>query len=104
MDLCFVYITAETPEQARDIGRKLIENRMAACVNIIEGMTSMYWWQGRVDEGRETVLIAKTRAELVPRLTEHVKQWHSYECPCVVTLPVEDGNQDFLDWIEAQTE
>jgi periplasmic divalent cation tolerance protein len=98
-----VYMTMESPEQARTIGRALVEDRLAACVNIVEGMTSLYWWQGKIDEGHETILIAKTRAELVPRLTDKVKAMHSYSCPCVVSLPIEGGNQAFIDWIEAET-
>jgi periplasmic divalent cation tolerance protein len=101
---CLVYMTAETPREARDIGRALIEARLAACVNIIEGMKSLYWWEGRVEEGAETVVIAKTREDAVPRLTAKVKEMHGYDCPCVVSLPIEGGNPDFLSWIEAETE
>jgi periplasmic divalent cation tolerance protein len=100
---CFVYMTTESPEQARRIGRALVEARLAACVNILDGMTSLYWWQGKIDEGRETVLIAKTREDLVAPLTERVKSMHSYSCPCVVSIPIEGGSQAFLDWIAAET-
>lgn len=103
MENCLIYMTAETVEQARDIGRKLVENRLAACVNILDGSTSMYWWEGSVEEGRETVLIAKTRADRVAELTEKVKQWHSYDCPCVVSIPIQGGNADFLNWIQSET-
>lgn len=103
MDLVFVYMTAGTQDEARRIGRALVEARLAACINIIPGMTSLYWWEGKIDEGAETVLIAKTRAELVPQLTERVKALHSYTVPCVVSLPLQDGNRAFLDWIAAET-
>lgn len=103
MKTCFVYMTMESPDQARRIGRALVEARLAACVNIIDGMTSFYWWQGKIDEGRETVLIAKTRADLVARLTERVTSLHSYACPCIVSLPIGGGNQAFIDWIAAET-
>jgi len=103
MKTCFVYMTMESFDQARRIGRALVEARLAACVNIIDGMTSFYWWQGKIDEGRETVVIAKTRADLVASLTERVKSMHSYACPCVVSLPIEGGNQAFLDWVVAET-
>lgn len=103
MTSCLIYMTAETPEQARDIARNLIEARLAACVNIIDGMTSMYWWQGKVEEGTETVMIAKTRADMVDRLTAKVRELHTYQCPCVVSLPIDGGNPEFLDWIEAET-
>ena len=103
MTACLVYMTAETPDQAREIGRALVADRLAACVNVIEGMTSLYWWEGEVEEGAETVLIAKTRGELVERLTDRVKALHSYDCPCVVALPIGAGNPDFLSWIESET-
>ena len=100
---CMVYMTAENPEQAKNIAQTLVGERMAACVNIIPGMKSFYWWEGKVAEGQETVVIAKTTQAHVSRLTERVKALHSYSCPCVVALPVEGGNADFLAWIEAET-
>jgi periplasmic divalent cation tolerance protein len=103
MTMCWVYMTAATPEEARRIGRALVEERLAACVNIIPGMTSFYRWQGNIDEGRETVLIAKTRQALVERLTARVKALHSYAVPCVVALPILGGNPDFLQWIGEET-
>jgi periplasmic divalent cation tolerance protein len=103
MKLVLVYMTAASEQEARGIGRALLEARLAACVNIIPGMASMYWWQGKIDEGSETVVIAKTRADLVPELTERVKALHSYTVPCVVSLGIEDGNRAFLDWIETET-
>jgi periplasmic divalent cation tolerance protein len=104
MQPVFVYMTAGSIEEARKIGRALIEGRLAACVNVIPGMSSLYWWQGKVEEGSETVMIAKTRADLVPQLTERVKALHSYTVPCVVSIPIENGNRAFLDWIEAETQ
>lgn len=103
MEPRWVYITTSTLEEARRIGRQLVEERLAACVNIIPGMTSFYWWQGKIEEGNETVLIAKTRAELVARLTERVKALHSYTVPCVVALPILGGNPGFLQWIVDET-
>ena len=103
MEARLVYITTGDAGEARKIGKALVEARLAACVNILDGMTSLYWWEGQVEEGRETVLIAKTRAALIPALTERVKSLHSYSVPCVVSLPIEGGNQDFLDWIMAET-
>jgi periplasmic divalent cation tolerance protein len=103
MPNCWVYMTAASPEEARRIGRTLVEERLAACANIIPGMMSFYWWQGKIDEGQETVLIAKTREELVPQLTARVKSLHSYTTPCVVALPILGGNADFLQWITDET-
>lgn len=103
MSEALVYITCKDKAEAEGVGRALIEDKLAACVNIIEGMQSMFWWQGRTEKERETVLIAKTRAGLVSRLTEKVKSVHSYDCPCVVALPIIDGNPEFLQWIRDET-
>lgn len=103
MSVCFVYITAPDAETARSIGRALVEARLAACANIFDGMTSVYRWEGAIQEETEAVLIAKTREDLVPDLTAKVKAVHSYDCPCVVALPAAGGNTAFLDWIEAET-
>lgn len=103
MPACFVYVTAPDKAAACDIGRALVEARLAACANVLDGMTSVYRWQGRVQEDSEAVLIAKTREELVPALTAKVRALHSYECPCIVALPVVGGSQAFIDWIEAET-
>lgn len=104
MDVCFCYMTAGSREEALKIGRALVGERLAACVNVIDGMTSVYRWQDEVQEDGEVVVIAKTRRELVPRLTERVLELHSYDCPCVVALPITGGNPAFLAWIAEETE
>jgi periplasmic divalent cation tolerance protein len=96
-------MTASSVDEAKRLGRALVEERLAACVNILPGMASFYWWQGKIDEAQETVLIAKTRQELVERLTSRVKALHSYTMPCVVALPMIGGNPDFLQWIADET-
>ncbi len=103
MNQVLVYMTAESVDQARRLGRTLVERRLAACVNILPDMQSLYWWDGAVQEGQEAVLVAKTREDLAPALTEAVKALHSYKCPCVVVLPIIGGNPDFLRWIGAET-
>jgi periplasmic divalent cation tolerance protein len=103
MKFNMVYITAKDREEAKAIGKGLVEERLAACVNIIDNVNSIYWWEGRVEDGQEAVLIAKTRESLVPELIKKVKSLHSYECPCIVSLPITDGNKDFLDWIKRET-
>jgi periplasmic divalent cation tolerance protein len=66
-------------------------------------MSSIYWWQGALQQASETVLILKTRAELVERLTARIRELHSYDCPCVVALPIDGGNSAYLDWIAGET-
>jgi periplasmic divalent cation tolerance protein len=103
MELRFVYVTTKDKDQARKIGRTLVEERLAACVNIIDGMNSFYWWQGAIQDDHETIVVAKTRADLVPRLTDRIKALHSYQVPCIVALPILSGNLDFLRWVEQET-
>ena len=98
-----IYIITGSSEEAKSIGRALVEERLAACANVLGAVTSYYWWQGALQEDSEAVLVAKTRTDLVDRLVERVKMLHSYDCPCVVALPIEAGNPAFLDWIEAET-
>jgi len=104
MKCCFVYITASDADEARRLARALVESRLAACANVFDGMTSVYRWEGAVQESNEAVLIAKTREELVPALTEKIQDLHSYDCPCVVALPLTGGSDEFLAWIAAETE
>lgn len=100
---CLIYMTAADADEARRIGDALVAERLAACVNILPGTTSIYRWEGEIRHEAECVLIAKTRAELVERLTTRVRALHSYDCPCVVALPVAGGNPDFLSWIADET-
>jgi periplasmic divalent cation tolerance protein len=99
MQINFVYITAGNIEEARSIGKVLVESKLAACVNIIDNMKSIYMWEGALEEGSEVVMIAKTVASRVPALVEKVKSIHSYDVPCIVTLPVAGGHQPFLEWV-----
>jgi len=98
----FVYITAGDKTEARLIGKTLVESRLAACVNIIDQMTSLYRWEGRIQEDQEVILIAKTTGKNVPALKKKVKEMHSYDCPCIVCLPVAEGYEPFLEWIQEQ--
>ncbi|MEE8445521.1 MAG: divalent-cation tolerance protein CutA, partial [Alphaproteobacteria bacterium] len=98
-----IYITAASADEAATIARTLVAERLAACANVFPPVRSFYWWEGKVQDDAEVVLIAKTRAALVPRLIERVKALHSYDCPCVVALPIEAGNPEFLAWIDGET-
>jgi periplasmic divalent cation tolerance protein len=81
----------------------VVEERLAACANVLDGMTSVYWWQGTLEQAREAVLILKTRAELIERLSARIKELHPYACPCVVALPIAAGNAAYLGWIADET-
>lgn len=97
-------MTAAAVEDAERIAEALVSERLAACVNILPGMRSVYRWKGQVRHDNEIVLIAKTTAGLFGRLRDRVVDLHSYDCPCIVSLPIEDGNPAFLAWISEQTE
>jgi periplasmic divalent cation tolerance protein len=102
MSAFFVYMTTKDKAEAREIGRHLVQSKIAACVNILDHMNSMYVWQGEFQDDQEAVMIAKTTEEKVPELIAAVKARHSYECPCIVALPITDGHPDFLNWITRQ--
>ena len=104
MTVHFIYMTAASKAEARNIGKALVESRLAACVNILDNMQSIYRWKEKIQEDSEVVLIAKTTEARVPRLIDKVKSLHSYDCPCIVSLPVIDGYPPFLDWIKMNTE
>jgi len=104
MSAAMVYVTCGDKSEAERVGQALVEARLAACVNILDGMQSMFRWQGRTETDQETVLLAKTRTALVDRLTDKVRSVHSYDCPCVIALPIIDGNPEFLQWIREETQ
>lgn len=104
MKIVMIYITAGDKAEARTIGQYLVESKLAACVNIFSDMNSMYVWEGKFQDDQEAVIIAKTTQEKVQKLIKAVKARHSYDCPCIVTLPVSDGNPAFLNWIAEQVE
>ena len=99
----FIYITHDDVEKAKALGRALVEERLAACANLFDAMTPIYRWEGKICEGQEVVLIAKTRASLIEELTAFVRERHGYDCPCVVALPITGGNAEFMRWIEEET-
>jgi len=101
--LCWVYMTAGSIEEAKSIGQILVGQNLAACVNLFENMTSIYNWEDKLEEGHEVVMIAKTRKALMAELIETVKSHHSYDIPCILELPIQGGNPDFLSWIERET-
>lgn len=94
-----VYVTAATVAEAQKIGRGLIEKELAACVNVLPGMKSLYRWEGKIEEAEEAVLIVKTRDELADAVVEEVKRSHSYSVPCALVIEVQGGNPDYLNWI-----
>ena len=103
MDVRLVYMTAGSRDEARSIGRALLDSNLAACVNIIDNMNSLYMWEGDLQDDPEVIVIAKTSEQRIPALIDRVKALHSYECPCVLSIPVDSGNPEFLAWIRDET-
>ena len=99
-----VYTTYPSIVEAEQAGRALVERRLCACVNILPGMISHYWWQGAIERGEEVVMIVKTRASLAEKVRAAVKASHSYATPSILVLPIQDGDPDYLAWIFAETE
>ena len=98
-----MYVTTSNAQEAETLATKLVEERLVACANIIDGMRSFFWWEGVVQNETETVLIVKTQQSRVEAVTQRIKALHSYDCPCVVVLNIEGGNIAFLDWIVTET-
>ncbi|MBL6928354.1 MAG: divalent-cation tolerance protein CutA [Rhodospirillales bacterium] len=103
MQAMLLYVTAGSRDEALRLGRAVVEKRLAACANIVGETTSIYRWEGELQEDAEVALILKTRAALVDDATAEIKRLHSYDCPCVVALPIDGGNDEFLNWIINET-
>lgn len=97
------YITTPSREAASSIAQVVVSERLAACANLLPGVTSVYHWNGSIQTDEECVLVLKTRRSLASRLSARVVSLHSYECPCVVFLQVVDGNPSYLEWLRGET-
>ena len=96
-------MTVGSLEDAKKIGKTLVEQNLVACVNLLENMISIYKWEEQLKEDQEVVIIAKTRKKLMPKLIDTVNSLHSYDCACILELGIQGGNQEFLNWIMAET-
>ena len=104
MEVCVCYVTCASKEEALRIAHTLLDRRLVACANILDGMTSVYRWEGEIHTDPEVLLLLKTRRDLVPGVIRTVVELHSYACPCVTVLPIVDGHRDYLAWIGEETE
>ena len=103
MKHCLIYTTFANQHEAKQIAQQLVENKLAACVNIFPTITSIYRWQDKIEHDQETAALIKTNDTLFNAVEDKIKQLHSYSNCCVIKLPITAGSQQFLDWITAQT-
>jgi periplasmic divalent cation tolerance protein len=95
-----VFVTAPDKKVAKNIAQQVIKNKLAACVNIIENVQSLFWWEGKIDAACEALLVIKTRKALLHKLIKKIKSLHSYEVPEIIALPIIAGNKEYLEWID----
>jgi len=102
-EFIWIYITTPNTKVAEEIGDKLLQKKWVACVNIFNGVQSMYWWEGKIEKDEEVVMIAKSQKVHFENIKKEVKAHHPYDCPCILSLPISDGNEDYLNWILKET-
>ena len=95
-----IFITAKDKLEAKAISDRLLQDKLIACANIIDGVQSVFWWQQKIDEAQEVLLVLKSRRDFFEKIVRTVKSLHSYEVPEIIALPIVDGNPDYLRWID----
>ncbi len=97
-----VYITASDHKEAEHIAEEVVKRRLAACANIVENISSIYWWEGEIHRDQEALMFLKSRIEKVKELIRFVKSIHSYDNPAIVVFPILDGSTDYFKWIDEE--
>ncbi len=98
-----VYVTASNENEALRLAEGVVKERLAACANVYPRIKSVYWWEEKLQTDEEAVVIFKTVPERLEKLIKRIKELHSYECPCVLSWPIEKGHQDFMAWVLKET-
>ena len=102
-DSIVIFITTADEQEAQSIAKLLLEQRLIACANVVPKVNSMFWWQGVIESDDESMLVLKTKADLLTKVVDAVKSVHSYDVPEVIALPIIGGNEDYLKWIGEET-
>jgi periplasmic divalent cation tolerance protein len=100
MSYLIVFVTASNREEAVKIVRTLLEERLIACGNIVDAVSSLFWWKGKIEEEKEVLVIMKSNEKLFKKLSKRVTELHSYDVPEVLALPIVDGSSSYLDWLK----
>jgi len=98
----YVVLTTAPAGEAEKLARSLVESRLAACVNVVPGLKSFYWWRGKLEEAGESLLIIKTTGEALESLTSRLREMHPYELPEIIAVPVEAGLEEYLEWVRGE--
>lgn len=101
-DIRFLYVTTPNYDDARKLAHKIVEERAATCANILPKVESVYWWKGNLETANECVVIFKTRADQVDEAMRSIRLWHSNSTPCIVSIPIEKADADYLDWLQGE--
>ena len=103
MSYCIVNCTIDSKEKAIEIAKKLVEEKLIACCNIIPSITSVYKWKGKLNEDNEVLMIMKTETALFVQIEEEITKLHPYDIPEIICTPIINGNEDYLKWLDEQT-
>lgn len=104
MENIIVFITTSNEDEASKIARTLVESKLAACVNIVRNLRSIYRWQGKIEDESEILMIVKTQKRLFQSLAQKVREMHSYTVPEIIAMPVIEGSEDYLKWLKEVTD
>jgi len=102
MTACMIYTTTSSPEEARKLAKKMLEEQLVACANIIDGVSSFYRWNGSIESDSESIVIAKTVISKRRLVIDRLSELHSYSTPCVVSYDIANGQPDYLAWIQEE--
>jgi periplasmic divalent cation tolerance protein len=102
-DYTVIFVTTSSPDESEKIGRALVEEKLVACANIVPSIRSIYHWQGKICDDKETLIILKTKKELFEQIEQRVKELHSYEVPEIISMPIIEGSNEYLSWLENET-
>lgn len=95
-----VLVTCPSKEEAEKIAQHIVNEKLAACVNIVPGLTSYFWWEGKVEKSSEVLLVVKSKLNLIEELISEIRKNHSYTVPEIIALPILAGNKDYLEWLD----